>query len=98
MELKEIIEHFKNTSWNEMAYWMDCRPMFEVIYSNKEEFIKAFPQKKEMIEELCITESQQDFLKVLRKYETEEDRKNIRAGGKQKADGFIFKGVFGTKL
>lgn len=88
MELKEIIEHFKNISWNEMAYWMDCRPMFEVIYSNKEEFIKAFPQKKEMIEELCITESQQDFLKVLRKYETEEDRKNICVH--ENEDGYLY--------
>ena len=75
--LQKFIDEFKKTSWNEMAYWLDCRPMFEVIYSNKEEFVKAFPQKKEMIEELCITESQQDFLKVLRKYQTEEDRKNI---------------------
>lgn len=57
---------------------MNCRPMFEVIYSNKEEFIKAFPQRKKMIEELCTSESQQDFLKVLKKkYQTEEDRKNI---------------------
>ena len=77
MKLDEIIKNFRETSWNEIAYWMDCRPMFEILYSYKEEFIKAFPQKKEMIEELCTTESQQDFLRVLRKYETEEDKKSI---------------------
>ena len=88
MELKEIIEHFKNTPWNEIAYWMDCRPMFEILYSYKEDFIKEFPQKKEMIEELCVTESEQDFLKVLRKYSTEEDKKNIWVH--ENEDGYLY--------
>lgn len=33
--LQKFIDEFKKTSWNEMAYWLDCRPMFEVIYSKK---------------------------------------------------------------
>jgi hypothetical protein len=89
MELKEIIENFKNISWNEIAYWMDCRPMFEVIYSNKENFIKEFPQKKEMIEELCATDSQQDFLRVLKKYETEEDKNNIWVHENEEGDLYL---------
>lgn len=82
-----MIEKFKVSPWNEIAFWMDCRPMFEVIYSNKEEFIKVFPQKKEMIEELCATESEQDFLKVLRKYST-EDKKNIWVH--ENEDGYLY--------
>ena len=88
MKLDEIIKNFRENSWNEMAYWLDCRPMFEVIYSNKEEFIKAFPQKKEMIKELCITKSQQDFLRVLRKYETEEDKKSIWV--QENKEGYLY--------
>ena len=75
--LDEMIEKFKVSLWNEVAFWIECRPMFELIYLNKERFIKEFPQKKEMIEELCESKSEQDFLKVLRKYQTEEDRQNI---------------------
>lgn len=86
--LQNFIEKFKTTSWNEMAYWLDCRPMFEVIYSNKEEFIKAFPQKKEMIEELCDSESEQDFLKILKKYQTEEDKKKIWVH--ENEEGFLY--------
>lgn len=88
MELNEIIENFKNISWNKIAYWMDCRPMFEVLSLHKEEFIKEFPNKKEMIEELCITENQQDFLKVLKKYQTEEDRNDIWVH--ENKDGYLY--------
>ena len=73
---KELIESLKRISINEFAYWNDCRPTFELIYTYKDELKKEFSDKAKMFDEICKTESQQDFLRVLRKYQTEEDKKN----------------------
>ena len=75
--LKHFINLMETTSLNEIVYWYDPRPTFEILYVHRKELKEHFPNKAEIIDELCETNSQQSFLKVLQKYQTEEDKKNI---------------------
>lgn len=90
--MDETFEKLKDAlnkiSINEFVYWNDCRPTFELFYSYKNELKKEFKDKADMFDELCNTESQQDFLRVLRKYQTEEDRKHIWVH--ENEDGYLY--------
>ena len=85
---KKFIESLKRISLIEFSYWNDCRPTFELVYVYKNELKKAFKDKAEIFEEICKTESEQDFLRVLRKYQTEEDKKNIWVH--ENKDGYLY--------
>ena len=75
--LKHFIGFMEKYPFNEVVYWCDLRPTFEVLYVYRNELKEYFPNKAQMIDELCETDSEQAFLKVLQKYQTEEDKKNI---------------------
>ena len=73
----KLIEDLKEHKFNVFAFMVGCRETFELIYTYRNELKKEFIDKSEMIDEICNTKSEQDFLRVLRKYQTEEDKKEI---------------------
>ena len=73
MSLDEVVEKFGERSWTETAYWLGCRQMFELVYANKDILLKEFPQRKALIEGICSSRSESEFLLALREFATEKD-------------------------
>lgn len=73
MILDEVVEKFGKRSWTETTYWLGCRQMFELVYANKDILLKEFPQRKALIEGICSSRSEREFLLALKELGKAED-------------------------